>query len=129
MTGYRSSTWDAHADSGKPRLAHLLPTDRSEATPQLSATAEADQPSSATAVSTAPHRDREGRMWPVVRNASGFVGSALGTREKPCLTSHAGWRLTEWPTQRPRDGWSPCAEPQALFASVTVAKRLLSGGS
>src|SRR5665647_398645 len=114
---------------GTPAMAHLLPLDRSEATPRLPATAQADQPNSATAVSTTPQRDREGRMWPVVRNASGFVGSALGTREKPGLTSHAGWRLTEWPTQRPRDGWSPCAEPQVLFASVRVAKRLLSGGS
>jgi len=35
---------------------------------------------SATAVSTTPQRHREGRMWPDVRNASGFVGLALGIR-------------------------------------------------
>src|SRR5674476_1524573 len=52
---------------GTPAMAHLLPLDRSEATPQLPATAQADQPNSATAVSTTPHRDRESRMWPVVR--------------------------------------------------------------
>ena len=38
-------------------LAHLLPMDRSEATPQGPATAEADQPSSASAVSITPQRD------------------------------------------------------------------------
>src|SRR5674476_396077 len=56
--------------TAESRLGHLLPTDRSEATPRLPATAEADQPNSATAVSTTPQRDREG-----------CIGQLLGTRQ------------------------------------------------
>jgi hypothetical protein len=56
--------------TAESRLGHLLPTDRSEATPRLPATAEADQPNSATAVSTTPQRDREAR-----------IGQSLGTRQ------------------------------------------------
>jgi hypothetical protein len=61
-------------------LAHLLPTDRFEATHRLSATAEADQAKFRHSRIDYSMRVGKARMWPVVKNASGFVGLALGTR-------------------------------------------------
>jgi len=42
---------------GSSAWAQVLPVDRSEATPRLPATAEADQPNSAAAGSPTPRRD------------------------------------------------------------------------
>jgi hypothetical protein len=48
--------------------------------PQVPAAAEPDERRFAMGVLTTPERDRESRRSPVVRNLSGFLGSALGIR-------------------------------------------------